>query len=381
MRSGYCVGLSLVAVYLLIVLFDLDRKWHLEIFDSQALIEGARFAVGCLGDGDFVSCGKVDGSGQSGVLPYPFIQYLPAALLVVLGTSNEHAVAALAVVCFIAVATALLVVVATFRDRPRHGALVVLALIGSSLVYHSTAAFGEGLVASLVVIAMCAAVRRNPLAIFVFVFAASLGKETLAPFVVALALICARTDEDAVFPRRRLTVAAVTAGALAIGVNAVFNIFRFGDVRNLHYLDPNLHTPGVIRKLEFLLAIFVSPSSGVVWYWPFFFALAIAGTAIGVHRLIKARNAASAYLPVLSVTGVMIVWFGGLSSWFSPFGWITYGPGSRFHCSGDSPSHTHGLSVARSSTCWADRESLECPERWCCSRGRCSFSPHGRTRK
>ena len=111
-----------------------------------------------------------------------------------------------------------------------------------------------------------------------------------------------------------------------MALNATFNIFRFGTPRNLLYLDPQLHTPGVVRKLEFLSAIFASPSSGVLWFWPFFSAIAVSATAIGVHRMWTRCGATGTYLPVLAVTGIMLLWFAGLSSWYSPFGWIAYGP-------------------------------------------------------
>ena len=38
------------------------------------------------------------------------------------------------------------------------------------------------------------------------------------------------------------------------------------------------------------------------------------------------RGATGTYLPVLAVTGIMLLWFAGLSTWYSPFGWIAYGP-------------------------------------------------------
>ena len=315
----------LLAVFLVVVFFDARHKGHLDISDSHQLIRGSRFALRCLGDGNFVGCGHDTGSVQTDVFPYPLLQYLPSGLLVGLGASDANVLAGLGLISFVAVATALLVVVVTFRDRPRHGALAVLAVISSSAVYHATSAFAEGLVASLVVMAVCAGVRRHPAAIFVCVLVASLGKETLAPFAVALVLICARSPEDGLLPPKRVTLATVAAGSSAIVLNAMFNVFRFGGVQNLLYLQPELRTPGVVQKLEFFSGIFASPSSGVFWFWPFFSALALAGTAIGIYRAFN-REMLHSWLPVLSVTGVMMLWFAGLSSWFSPFGWIAYGP-------------------------------------------------------
>lgn len=324
--ATHVLGLFLLAVFLLVVFLDARHLGHLATGDSNNLVQGAHVALRCLGDGDVVGCGHLPGSVQTLVFPYPLLQYLPAGLLIGLGASDGRALSALGTLSFIAFVTALLVVIATFRDRPRHGALVVLALVGSSGVYHATSAFGEGLVASLAVIGVCAGVRRSPTAIFLFVFLASLGKETLAPFVVALVLICARSPEDALLPKKRLTIATVGAGVSAVALSAAFNVFRFGSVQNLLYLDPPLHTPGLVRKVEFVAAIFLSPSAGVLWYWPLFSALAIAGTAIGLVAWLRQRNDPRRYLPVLSVTVVLLFWFAGLSAWYSPFGWIAYGP-------------------------------------------------------
>jgi hypothetical protein len=324
--TKHALGVLLLAGFLFIVFRDARRLGHVATGDSNNLVEGVHTALTCLGDGDFVGCGHLHDSVQTLVFPYPLLQYVPAGLFVGLGASDGRALMALGTLSFISVVAALLVVLATFRDRPKHGALVVLALIGSSAVYQATSAFGEGLVLSLVVIAVCAGVRRSPTAIFVFVFLASLGKETLAPFVVALVLICARSPGDSLLPNRRLTIATVGAGVSAIALNATFNVFRFGSVQNLLYLDPPQHTPGIIRKLEFFSAIFLSPSAGVLWFWPLFSALAITATAIGVVSFLRRRDEPGRYLPVLSVTAVMLVWFAGLSAWYSPFGWIAYGP-------------------------------------------------------
>jgi hypothetical protein len=325
-KPEYVVGASLLFGCLLIVFFAVGRSGHLDILDSHNLIEGSRFALRCLGDGDFMGCGHDVGTRQTAVFPYPLLQYLPSGLLLGLGASHGDVLATLGIVSFMAFTAAILVVLATFRDRPRHGVLVVLVLMGSSAVYHATSAFGEGLVSSLVVVAACAGVRRHPKAIFIFVLAASIGKETLAPFVVALVVICARAQDDGLLPPRRVTVAALAAGIAGIALNTAFNVFRFGGPQNLLYLDPELRTPGVIRRLEFLSAIFMSPSSGVIWFWPLFSALALTCTAVGLHRLWRRSHEPGGFLPVLAVTALMMLWFAALGTWFSPFGWVAYGP-------------------------------------------------------
>ena len=158
----YTLGLSLLASYLLIVIFDARGRGNLNTGDSNNLVQGARSALECLGAGDFVGCGHLTGSIQTEVFPYPLLQYLPAGFLVRLGFSDGHVLEALGIVSFVALVIALAGVLVTFRSRPRHAALALLALVGSSAIYQSTSAFGESLVASLVVLAVCAGIRRSP---------------------------------------------------------------------------------------------------------------------------------------------------------------------------------------------------------------------------
>lgn len=349
-NAQYVLGLLLLLALLLIVALDARSRGHLQTGDSNNLVRGARFALTCLDDREFVACGHAEGSIQTEVFPYPLLQYLPAGFLVALGWNDADVLLALGTLNLLAFAAALLYAAATFRERPTKAALVLLALTGSSLVYHSTSAFGEGLVAALVVMAVCAAVRRRPVEIFSFVLVGSLGKETLAPFIVALVLICARSLEDGLLPPRRLTVPAISAGASALVVNGAFNVFRFGDVRNLLYLDAPQHTPGLSRKVEFFFAIPGSPSAGVLWFWPFLSALALVGTAIGIRHLLRRPSEPRAYAPVLCVTAVMLLWFGGLSAWYSPFGWIAYGPRLEVPLLGGlavAYVHTVGESIVR----------------------------------
>ncbi len=320
------VGLALLGLYLLVVLLDARRIGHLTTGDTNNLVNGTFRALECLSQGKFVECGYFEGTIRTTVHPFPLLQYLVAAPLVAFGLQDAATVRWLGLVSWFAVAGVVATVIATFRTRPRLAALVLVSILASSYMYQATSAFGEALSAAVVVGAICAAIRRRPGEIFLLVLLASLGKETLAPFVVVLVLVCARSDEDRWLPRKQLTIAAVSAGAVAMLINSAFNIFRYGSIGNRLYLDPSLRTPGLARKLDFAAAILVSPTGGILWYWPVFSLLAIVATGIGLRRLVRSPHAVRSHGPVLVVSLVTLGWLVSVSAWYTPFGWIAYGP-------------------------------------------------------
>ena len=323
-ERGRSAGFAFIVLFLFVVFIDARRLGHIHTTDSDNLVKGTRQAIDCLRDGQFFRCGG--GLGKVEVFPYPLLQYLPAAVLIQLGLSDSSLLEWFGVISFLAFAGSLLLVVRTFRERPRHGALIVVSLLASSFLYHSTSAFGEGLTAALVIAAVVAAVRRRPVLLFVLVLMSSLGKETLAPFVVVLALVCARAENDAWLPARKFTIAALGGGITGILLNFAFNLFRYGSIKNLLYLEEVFRTPGIWQKIVFFGAIVGSPAAGVFWFWPLVSLMFLAGGAIGLSRLIRDRHSPRAYLPVLAVTATLIGWFALLSAWCSPFGWIAYGP-------------------------------------------------------
>ena len=305
--------------FLLVVLTDVEPIGHLNTGDSNNLVSGTHVALDCLRAGRFSECGPSVG-------PYPLLQYIPAALLVELGFSDDVILGALGTISFLGLIGLLLAVLAAFRDRPKAAALLILMLLPTSLMYQSTSAFGEGLTACVVGAAVLAAMCRRTALLFGLVVIASLGKETLAPFVVLLALVCARSESDGLFPSRKLTLASVGGGLVGTAMCLAFNVFRFGTVKNVFYLDPLFRTPGVARKVEFFAAIIASPAAGVAWFWPVFALVTLLAAGVGVRRLSQRRHDLRNALPVLCVVAVMLGWCALLSFWFSPFGWEAYGP-------------------------------------------------------
>jgi hypothetical protein len=318
------VGLVLAAAYFAVVLLAARDTWHLHTGDTDNLVLGTRQALACLEDGTWRGCGW-QGGIQTAVFPYPILQYLPAAALIEVGMSDGQVLVGLAVINLVAIVAAMTSVVVTFRRRPDAGLLVVMSLLGSSLLYHAATSFGEGLAAAILVMATCAAIARRTVATTLLVVLAACGKETLAPFVVALVLVCLRESTDRLLPPLRRTAPVVAGGAVAFYLSIAFNVFRFDSPSNLLYLSFE-RTPGLLGKLNFLAAILASPTSGVMWFWPVFTLLAVASTAVAMLRCFRAPRDFSSYLPTLCVTGLLGGYLAGLSMWYSPFGWIAYGP-------------------------------------------------------
>jgi hypothetical protein len=109
--------------------------------------------------------------------------------------------------------------------------------------------------------------------------------------------------------------------ASGIVLASLFNVVRFGSVLNTNYLQQELHTPGIGRKLEYTLAIFVSPSGGLAFFWPAAFVL-LAAACVAPLLLRSGRDRRLA-LGLLVVIGALAL---GLASWYTPFGWAGYGP-------------------------------------------------------
>ena len=320
------VGGLLLLVYLLFVLVSGRVRTHLNTGDSNNLVRGTRAAIRCLSEGTFSQCGQIPGGRNSFVHAYPLLQYIPTAVAMSFGVSDKGLLRFLATLNWVALIGAAAAIVVTFRRRSNLALIAILAILVSSMTYQVNTAFGESLAGAMVVLALCAAIRRRPMELFILMTCACLGKETLAPFVVVLALVCARSPEDRWLPKRNLSI-SIGAGAIGgISFNSMFNIFRFGTIGNRFYMDPAWQTPGILQKLKFGIALVAAPSGGIIWYWPVFSLLAIAATTVALRRLWRAPGDVAAWLPLLATSGVVVVWLASLSAWWAPFGWVTYGP-------------------------------------------------------
>jgi hypothetical protein len=323
----WVVAVVCLVIFVLVLWFHAEPLGHFHTGDTDNLVVGVRQAADCIRAGTWVACGRPPGSRFTYVYPYPPLQYIPAGVFVALGQSNADVVEALARTNIVAFAATILVCAWAFPsgDRRARRALAILALLASSLVYHSTAGFGEMLAAAVVAAAVVAALKRRPALIVLTVALATLGKDTLLPFILGLCVLCAR-EEGRLLPPRRVSIALAVGACLGAAAVAAFNVFRFGQLMNAFYLDPLFRTPGIARKLLFLAGEWLSPSAGLAWYWPVATALVGACTLMAAARLVRQPRAVEGWLPGLALAAMAVVFTAGLAAWFSPFGWIAYGP-------------------------------------------------------
>ncbi len=326
-HGWWTVAVTSLVVFVLLLWFDAARLGNVHTGDTDNLVVGTRRAGECIRAGTWTACGLLPGTRVSEVFPYPPLQYLPAGLFASLGLSNDAVVEALGRLNILAFAATIIMCGWAFHspDRRASRSLAIIAVIGSSAVYQSTAGFGEMLAAAMATAAVAAVLRRRPVLIVATVAIAALGKDTLLPFIVALGFLCGR-DEDRFLPPRRVWIPLLVGACLGGIVIVAFNVFRFGQVINVFYLDPLFRTPGEMRRLVFLAGEWLSPSAGLAWYWPIATAVLIACGWIAVIGLVRRPRRTRGWLPGLAVAGLAVLFTAGLASWFSPYGWIAYGP-------------------------------------------------------
>jgi len=178
--------------------------------------------------------------------------------------------------------------------------------------------------AAVALAAVVAALHRRPWLMALGALAAPLGKETLLPFVVLMMLLVARERRDGWLPPLRLTMPVVAGAVCSAVLTFGFNVFRLDSLSNTQYLNPLFRTPGVGRKAEFTLAIWVAPNGGMTWFWPLAAIIFVATGVIALLRLVR-REGPRSWMPPLVGCGLVIAFSIGLGAWVSPFGWLSYG--------------------------------------------------------
>jgi hypothetical protein len=300
--------------------------------DTPFVLDGTNALLECLSRRDFVGCrhhGELDFWGlTSPIGDWPLLQHIPDMISIGLGgTSHPDRTRMLALLSVAGVVGTVIlgrVVLSRAGQAAWFWGFLLIVLSGPILAYARTTA-GEMLAMGLVVALAAATLLRAPPALVALAaLGACLTKETAYPFVAALGLL------GLVLARRRTGLPIRRhvwwgAGGLAAGIvlASLLNIVRFGSVLNTNYLEPELHTPGIGRKLEYAIAVLVSPSGGVFVFWPAASVLLLAACLLPFvlrsSRRIDRR-------PALVLIAVSLGLTLGFASWWTPFGWVAYGP-------------------------------------------------------
>jgi hypothetical protein len=315
--------LACLSVYLLVrPRLESDTGWL--VFEAAKELE-------CLGHGQLTHC--ADSASQ-----FPLFQMGPAMGLTALGLSSDwiiRAFAYLSILCFIA---SLFLIHRTLR---RHGPwlarLGLLIYAGGYGICYSHSSFTEMAASTLALAVVAGELAGVNAWISAGVLClAALTKETAAPFLLGLALLAqlirrrSQTSGEET-PLRMGAIArkliphllgAATAIALAIGLN----YFKFGTPFNLKYLQPFFFVSEPSRQVSFFFGQWFSPTSGIWLCWTSFAAL----FPVIAWRLFKKQKAGQLtrhrWLTWAGVSALMLILTVGFSKWFSPFGWIAWGP-------------------------------------------------------
>jgi hypothetical protein len=104
------------------------------------------------------------------------------------------------------------------------------------------------------------------------------------------------------------------------------NYFRYATWNSAYYTSPQFRTPGVGRTLAYFAGLWTAPSSGLIWYWPVATLLVGLGVIAVARTFVRSPRDPRLWLPAAVALGALFAFIGGLATWWSPFGWIAYGP-------------------------------------------------------
>lgn len=300
--------------------------------DTPFVLDGTNAFLTCLSNGDYNACGFTGKLNYWGLMSpigwWPLLQHIPDLISIGLGADGHAArtrvLASLSVAGVIASVGLGWLVLKRVGHAAWFWGFLFVALSGPILAYGRQTT-GESLAMGLLVALVAATVLRAPPPVVALAaLGASLTKETSYPFVVALGLLGLvlarrRTGE----PIARHAVWGAAGTAVAIVAASLFNVVRFGSVLNTNYLDSQLRTPGLGYVAEYTLAVFWSPSGGLVWAWP---AASLLVAAACVLPLATAPLRSAYTRPALVLIGCIAALSVGFASWWTPFGWSGYGP-------------------------------------------------------
>ncbi len=271
--------------------------------------------LGCLRSGTWIGC------KEAGY--YAPLQKILALPMVAAGIGVSGTVKGLAILGFVATLLALTLIV---RDlTKKQGAplahLFVAALACSPFVWYARSPFAEPLAAAFMLVVARDCLRGGPAwRILVLTFAVSIYKDTAAPFAGLIAWgACALGGKI-----RGRVIPAVIGAALGVATLLLYNQFRFATWANRAYIGPLSIVSDGSTQASFFLAHFFSPNGGLSFFWSLLAPLLVfawfnAGTSgePARARAVKTSILASC-LAILALAG-------GLSKWFAPFGWVSWG--------------------------------------------------------
>lgn len=298
--------------------------------DTPFVMDGSNAFLTCLSNHDYSACGYTGKLNYWGLMTpvgdWPLLQHIPDLISIGLGADGHAArqriLQLLSVVGVVAAVLVACVVLSRAGRRAWFWAFM-LVVLSSPLIWYARTTAAEALATGLLVCFVGATLLpAHPVLVGLAAMGAAWTKETSYPFIAALGVLglvlAARRSGTRIRPHLLWGGAGL---GVAIVAASMFNVVRYGKVISPNFFEPRLHTPGVARKLEYSLGMFVSPSGGMFVFWPVASVLVLAACVLALRRR-RDVDARPALILVLVILGLTL----GFASWWTPFGWGAFGP-------------------------------------------------------
>jgi hypothetical protein len=297
--------------------------------DTGFVLDGTNAFLTCLSNHEFSGCGYTGKLNDAGLMTpvgdWPLLQHIPDLIAIGLG-ADRHATRS-RILELLGVAGVVLAVAAAWVAcvRARQGTLFwafMTALLSGPLLWYARTTFGEALSAGLLVAFVATtSVPASPALVALAAAAAAWTKETTYPFVIVIGLLALLAARRRTGTRIRRHVLAGAAGlGLALVAASLFNVVRYGKVISPNFAESQLHTTGVLKKVEYAAAVLVSPSGGMFIFWLVASVFVFAAVVLALRSGDRFERA-GAIAVVAVVAGLAL----GFASWWTPFGWAAYG--------------------------------------------------------
>jgi hypothetical protein len=298
--------------------------------DTPFVLDGTNAFLTCLSNRDFSACGYTGKLNDAGLMTpvgdWPLMQHVPDLISIGLGADGHPArtrvLELLSVFGVVASVVVGWIVLARSRLTPWFWAFMV-AVLSSPLLWYTRTTAGEALATGLLVCFVGATVLpAHPAVVALVTVGAAWTKETSYPFLIALGILglvlAARRTGTSI--RRQLIWGGIGLG-LGILAASLFNVVRYGKVISPNFFEADLHTPGVVRKVENAAGVLFSPSGGMFVFWPAASVIVLAACVVAFRR----RHGVDVR-PAIVLLAVILGLTLGFASWWTPFGWSAIGP-------------------------------------------------------
>lgn len=297
-------------IFLLNLGFYLFAVPPTDIGDSIAVIDSASKLNICLSSGS-VSCPGLAHFGF-GIVFLPFI-------LIFLGFSQSTIIAIMSFSSLASYAFIILTLIKFKKAFGLYGEVVIWSfLVGLPLAY-SRSTFSEELSLFLLTSMLFAYLNKSRLVFLLSCLFFSMTRESaifLSSLLLMSFLFGLQIHRDL---QTRKSMLMFGTGGVILGalITFCFNLYRWGTFGNPVYGNSDYFIFDIFTNFSSLFGLIFSPSGGILFFWPM--ALIIIPTFYSVFQRGFRLRAVSILAPLMLI-------FVTCSFWFSPFGWIAWGP-------------------------------------------------------